>query len=90
MGCFGSRDSQRQFSFGSDFTLVPYGFRKADLTNQDAFAPLDKLAALFIGKDKDSTESKLGEYSDSNFKNAEEFKQVAKEIFDLIKVMHDK
>lgn len=52
----------RQQVFGSDFTLVPYGFRKGDLTNADAFAPVDKLVAAFIGAEKEATESKLGEF----------------------------
>ena len=84
MGCFGSRDSHRQQVFGSDFTLVPYGFRKGELKNADAFAPVDKLVAAFIGAEKEAAESKLGEFKDLNFSKADELKQVATQIFDLI------
>jgi hypothetical protein len=85
MGCFGSRDSQRQEKFGQDFNLVPHGFRKAELTNIAAFAPVDKLAAEFIGAEKDIMESKIGEFNDMNFSKADELKAVATHIFNLIK-----
>ena len=90
MGCFGSRDSKRQALFGEDFTLVPYGFRKADISNAAAFIPVDALAASYIGAGKDLGESALGEFNkdDHTFAKADVLAEEGKKIFDLLKKVY--
>jgi hypothetical protein len=74
--------------FGEDFTLVPYGFRKADITNAGAFIPVDALAVSYIGSGKDLGESALGEFKDGNFANADKLAEEGKKIFDLLKKVY--
>ena len=85
MGCFGSRDSQRQAKFGEDLTLVPYGFRKAMLDNLDKFLPIDALAAKHIGSGKDLHEADFGKFEDGKFATQAAVDKIRDQCFDLVK-----
>ena len=89
MGCFGSRDSQRQAQFGEDLTLVGYGFRKAMLDNLDKFLPIDALAAQHIGTGKDLHDADFGKFEDGKFATQEAVDKIRDKCFELVKRVYD-
>ena len=88
MGCAQSRDDKRIDGFGADYTLVPYGFRAALKSNFAVFFPIDKLVVDYIGAGKDIGESALGEVKEGKFANADELKNVAKDVHGFLKAEH--
>lgn len=88
MGCAESRDSTRIRQFGQDFTLVPYGFRKGEVSNFNLFFPVDKLVADFLGEGKDVSDSTLGAFQDGKFADEGALTEAASRIYTTLNLEH--